>query len=166
MLLLTPFVARQTITIADNEVGLRFDFLSGDLEGPLYPGVYGFNPQTQDITIYPTDQQIMVIDEEDAVSARTRDGVAVVVTGSLAYRINPEQILMIHSRWQNRYEMQFIRPIMRRLVRDAIAELMIGELTADSTAVTQSIHDTLAENLAREGLLLDELQTETSISPG
>ncbi len=160
----SPFLFSHSILIASDEVGIRFDLLSGELEAPLYPGIYSYMPGTQEIVVYSTEQQIFIIDEDDPLSSRTQDGFAINVTTILLYRINPEDIGMIHARWQDSYRLNLIAPVTRNVIRSRLADFTLVQLQTDIEMVETDIQSALQDFLSTEAFILDSLEIEFNLS--
>lgn len=93
---------------------------------------------------------------DDSVEARTVDGQKVNIDASVIYSIDPTQVVKVHLAWQDRYENGLIRPVVRGIIRDVIAQYKVGEVYSTRRAdIENSIREQLATELERNGLLLD-----------
>lgn len=164
ILMFAPLASQETTTIQSNEVGVRFDLISGELEDPLLPGSYQYNSTTEEITVYRIDQQELLITEDDDFLGRTQDNHIVQITGNITYRIDPEKVNMIHARWRNTYPSNFIHPTLRGVVREVISNSDLARTQTAPTDIEMEISLHLEARLAEEGFILDDLSIN-SITP-
>src|SRR5690606_17777038 len=104
-----------------------FNVLNGNLQDPpLEAGTHVVIPILYEFTVYPVRQQEYTMADEasegatigqDAVVARTSDGQEVRLDVTVLYNLGPNQLNLVHQRWQQTYESQFIRPTVRNVVR-------------------------------------------------
>jgi regulator of protease activity HflC (stomatin/prohibitin superfamily) len=145
-----------------------FNTLTGELEDP--PRLSGTSiviPVVQTATIYPINQQQYTmsgipgegaVQGNDAVRGRTSDGQEVYLDISVLFGVDPAQANVVHVRWQNRYEEDFVRPTVRGLAREIVsrfrAEDIFGEQRA---AVEDALQQSLGERMNEEGFVLTDL---------
>jgi regulator of protease activity HflC (stomatin/prohibitin superfamily) len=92
----------------------------------------------------------------DAIVARTSDGQEVIIDCSVIFRIEAEQVIRIHIDWQNRYVDDFIRPIVRGIVRTEVSQFTIDEVNSSKRRDIETRLDTLVrEQLSDKGFILD-----------
>jgi len=155
------------LVVEPAEVAVVFETVSGDLGAPRGPGTHIIIPILQEATIYSTSQQQYTMSGvandgavagDDAVRVRTSDGQEVLLDVTLIYNIDPVNVNLVHSRWQNRYEDNLIRPIMRGFVRDAVsgfrAEAVYGESRAQ---IQDKIESDMRTRMAEDGFLVTDL---------
>jgi regulator of protease activity HflC (stomatin/prohibitin superfamily) len=91
----------------------------------------------------------------DAVEALTLDGQEVLVGITIFFRIDPEQVNVIRTRWGKDYLPNFIRPTARGIVRDVVSEYPadtiwnVGRLDFEA-----DIAERLTASFAEEGFIL------------
>ena len=113
---------------------------------------YSISQQTYTMSIAPLEGQVQ---GDDSVSARTSDVQEVLIDSSVIFSVNPTRVIDIHIRWQNRYEVGFVRPQARGIIRDEAAKFGVEEIVSGSRdELTAGIRDKLDEKLASEGLIL------------
>jgi prohibitin 2 len=159
-----------------------FQTISGVLETPRGPGTHIIIPVLQNSTIYPIEIQEYTVagtaeqagrTGDDAVQVRTIDGQEVLIDVTVFYRISPSQIEIlnqegevinvtnvntVHINWQNRYEEQFIRPVLRGFVRDVVAGVRAEAVYAtDRTRIQSQVEELMRQSLARQGFELTDL---------
>lgn len=159
-----------TVTINPDERGVVFNNTTGEL-AVLQPGIHTIVPGRDDVTIYFVGQQEYTMSGDDpamgAIRSRSTDGQEVIFDVTVLYAIDPEQVITVHTRWQNRYADDFIRPTVRNVLREVAAmftaEDIYGETRIDLQEATE---EELRERLAEEGLELEAfLIRDVTFSP-
>lgn len=159
------------ITISSDEVGLRFDRLSGEVSGPLEPGTYIATTLDQ-IIVYPlTEQTLLAVGDPgmggDAVTALTGDGQEVQLDVTLHYSLNAADVLSLHYNWADTYADDLLRPVVRGVTRDLVATVDAVDLYADSGAgLLGALQTELDNRLQREGITVEAVEiTGVRFSP-
>lgn len=155
------------LVVEPAQVAVIFQTISGELDTPRRSGTHIILPMLQEATIYPISfQQYTMsgsdengrVDADDALRVRTVDGQEVILDVTVIYRINPDQVNLVHERWQNRYADDLIRPILRGFVRDAVgrfrAEAVYGE---SRTEIQDNIETAMRDRMAVDGLEVSDL---------
>jgi regulator of protease activity HflC (stomatin/prohibitin superfamily) len=92
----------------------------------------------------------------DAISARTSDGQVVYLDSSIIYRIDPNEVIRVHTDLQNRYVDDFIRPVMRGVVRTEVSQFTAEEINSSRRKnLEANLEDLLREALGDKGFILD-----------
>lgn len=130
----------------------------------LQPGLHWVVPFAENVIPYPISRQtytMSVIPEEsdifrdDAVEARTSDGQVVHVDASVIFAIDPEQVVNVHIRWQDRYINGMIRPLVRGVIRDAVAQFGVEEVySSKRLELTERISRDIGERFSQNGIEL------------
>lgn len=157
VLIFAPLLSQETVTIHENEVGVLFNVLSGELDDPLQPGIYQINPSTQEVRVYSTSSQEFRLGAEENLQGRTNDGQIVIITASLTYKIDPQQVNMIHARWRDTYGPSFIRPTFRGVIREVISRFSLAETETKLAEIREEILANMEQRLSDEGLILENL---------
>jgi regulator of protease activity HflC (stomatin/prohibitin superfamily) len=107
------------------------------------------------------------IQGDDSVQARTSDGQVVFVDASVIFRIDPDQAVDVHIRWQNNYVDNLIRPQARGVIRDWVSQFGVeGVYSSNREELTLSIEEDLQTRLSDEGLeLIDFVMRNITFSP-
>ncbi|GAB4512856.1 MAG: hypothetical protein OHK0046_12990 [Anaerolineae bacterium] len=160
-------ISQGILVVQPQEVAVVFQTVSGRLEEPRRAGTHVIIPILQTATIYPIEQQQYTmsgtvnegeVQGNDAVRGRTQDGQEVLMDITLLYRIDPEQVNVVHQNLRNRYEEDFIRPTARGITREVVAgftaEQIYGEGRSDLEEQMQSRIGTLMDE---QGLQLVDL---------
>ncbi|MBO9309605.1 MAG: prohibitin family protein [Chloroflexi bacterium] len=149
---ITFFLASSGLVIVGpTQVAVVFQSIGGDPEEgnlwktPLGPGVHIIFPIINEPILYSTAVQTYTmsrtVDEgqlrrADAVEARTRDGQQVLIDVSVLYRIDRDLANTLHRKWQNRYESDFVRPIVRAAIREQVASYSVNDLYGGTSLIT------------------------------
>ncbi|MFN8495347.1 MAG: prohibitin family protein [Caldilineaceae bacterium] len=156
------------VFIQPEEVGVVISILvpGGIRPQPLRSGLHFIFPVLENEVKYPTYWQTYTMAGrpnegqkfgDDSIRARTSDGQEVRLDTSLIFRIDPEQVVELHSDWQSRYVEEFIRPVVRGLVRTQVSQFTVKEVNSSArkdleTTLDRLLHDELAD----KGLVVDQ----------
>jgi prohibitin 2 len=92
---------------------------------------------------------------DDAVRARTNDGQEVFMDASVIFGVDPDQVARIHILWQDRFVNDLVRPQVRGVIREQVAQFNVQEVYS---TMRQELHDAIEQKLqeifADNGLLL------------
>jgi regulator of protease activity HflC (stomatin/prohibitin superfamily) len=175
------------IQVGPTQVAVVYQSVGGDpttnslWATPLRPGVHIIPPIITEVFYYSTEARNYTMSRtssegqvrgDDAIAARTRDGQQVFVDVSVQYNIDPAQANQLHILWQNRYENDFVRPTVRSVVREIVANYSVNDLYTGSggtvnklTEVSTNIESTLKEKFTENGLNMRQfLLRETTFS--
>lgn len=166
--LIFTVVSQGLLVLQPQEVAVVFNTVSGNLsDRPLRSGTHIVIPVLQQVTIYPIEQQEYTMSGtategarqgNDAVQARTTDGQEVSLDITVIYGVDPETANIVHTRWQNRYEDDFIRPTVRSMVRDVVSGYRAQDIYGSARGQVESdIQERLAVRMEEEGLLLTDV---------
>lgn len=162
-------VASQGILIVQpQEAAVVFNVLSGELEEPpRRQGTSIVIPLVQEYTLYPIQQQQYTmsgiptegqVQANDAVRARTIDGQEIFLDITVIYNIDPAQVNLVHTRWQNRYQDDFIRPTVRGVVREQVTNFRAEEIYGERRSeLEERIQEEMNTRMAEQGLSLTDL---------
>ncbi len=164
VLIVFSIMGSGVLTVAPDEVAVVFQTLSGELEAPRFSGTHIIIPVLQTAQIYPisyntyTQGENESSDTQGAITARTRDGQEVLIEVSVVYRINPEQVNLIHRNWQNRYTAELIVPVLRGFVRDVVSSFRAEDVYSTAREqIQQEIETLMRDRLSAEGLELSDI---------
>ena len=162
-------ISQGILIVAPQEVAVIFNTLSGELEDP--PRLSGTSiviPVLQASSIYPIEQQEYTMSsargegqraaEDDSVEGRSVDGQVVFLDITVIYSVDPTQANLVHERWRNRYQDQFLRPTVRGLARDIISRFRAEDIFGTRrTEVRDEIANALRTRMDAEGFTLSSL---------
>jgi regulator of protease activity HflC (stomatin/prohibitin superfamily) len=161
------------VLVSPTEVAVVFQSVGGDPSTnslwarPLGPGVHvvvpvvnvpiKYSTETRNYTMSKTANEGGVAGD-DSVQVRTRDGQQVYIDISVLYSIDPVKANLVHIRYQNRFEADFIRPTVRAAVRDVVSGYNVEDLYGEKrTEIQIKTHDSVAPKFPENGLVLKDL---------
>lgn len=161
------------VQVSPDEVAVVFKQVGGDPAqnsldpNPLGPGVHIIIPVINVPTIYSTRIQTYTMSKtanegtvsgDDSVQTRTKDGQQVYIDVSVLYRVNPPDANLIHIKWQNRYEADFVRPTVRAAIREVISAYAVEDAYGEKrTEIQAKVRDAVAPKFKDNGLFLSDL---------
>lgn len=137
------------VQVDSTEVAVVYQPFSGDpsvgrlSKEPLGPGVHVVIPYLNVATIYSTRLQSYTMSGvtsegqlrgDDSIKARTKDGQQVDLDVSILYGISRANVNQLHLKWQTRYQDEFVRPISREAVREAVSAYGVEEIYGEKRA--------------------------------
>ncbi|MBX3005889.1 MAG: hypothetical protein KF821_08720 [Anaerolineales bacterium] len=163
--ILISTLAAGLVFIQPSERGVVISATQGGIrDEALQPGLHWVVPFAENVIPYTISRQtytMSVIPEEsdvfrdDAVEARTSDGQVVHVDASVIFAIDPEEVVNVHIRWQNRYINGMVRPIVRGIIRDAVAQFGVEEVySSKRMELTQLVSEEMERRFAMNGIEL------------
>jgi len=138
----------------------------GYREQALQPGLRWIIPFLESVKTYTISRQNYTMSKitgegqvqgDDSITARTKDGQEVFIDASVIYSVDPEKVIQVHINWQDRIADELVRPLVRGIIRDAVAQYGIEEVvTGKRMEMTETMRNTLSNKLAENGLVLAE----------
>jgi regulator of protease activity HflC (stomatin/prohibitin superfamily) len=132
----------------------------------LQPGLRWIIPFAENVVIYPISKQTYTmsiapqegqIQGDDSVAARTSDGQEVFIDASVIFAIDPNQVIDVHIAWQNRYSVDFVRPVARGVIRDQASQYRVDEIVSSKRVdLIDGIRVNLTKRLDDNGLILTD----------
>jgi len=156
------------VFIEPPQVGVVISLVSpgGVRPKPFPAGLHWIIPLLEEVKIYPIYWQTYTMSGrltegqelgDDSIRARTRDGQEVLLDTSAIFRINTNQAVLVHIDWQNRYTQDFVRPMIRGLVRTEVAQFTVTEVNSEKRRDLEAqLKKDLAQEFAEKGLILDQ----------
>ena len=133
---------------------------------PLRPGIHWIIPFLERSVRYPTYWQTYTMsnspDEgakfgDDSIRARTSDGQEVRLDCSVIFRLDVEQAVLVHTDWQVRYIEDFVRPVIRSVIRTLVSQFKVDEVNSSARADLEvALNNYLRGEFADKGLILDQ----------
>jgi len=132
---------RSVLFVEPQQVGVVVSLISPDgyRDRPLRSGLRWIVPFAEEVTIYPIFWQTYTMASkptegqkagDDSILARTSDGQEVSLDSSIIFQIDPEEVIRIHIEWQGRYMEDFVRPVVRGLVRTQVSQYTVDEVNS------------------------------------
>ncbi len=116
--------------------------------------IYPISWQTYTMSGAPTEGQVQ---GDDSIRARTSDGQEVRIDSSIIFRINQEQVVTLHIDWQSRYIADFVRPVIRGIVRTQVSQFTVREVNSSARRdLETTLERLLREEFVTKGLLVDQ----------
>ncbi len=133
---------------------------------PLAPGLHLIIPFFENVKAYSIARKTYTMSGttgegqvagDDSIEARTKDGQQVYIDASVIYTIDPAQLITLHIRWQDRYEDNVVRPVVRAAIRDAVSQYGVEEIVSTKrTELEKAINDTIEKGLSDNSLILSD----------
>jgi regulator of protease activity HflC (stomatin/prohibitin superfamily) len=133
---------------------------------PLGPGMHWVVPFVENVKSYSIAKQTYTmatssgegqVSGDDSIQARTKDGQQVYIDASVIYSIDPTHLIDLHITWQDRYQDNVVRPVVRSAIRDAVSQFGVEEIVSSKRAeLEQTISDTIKAGLAANNLVMDD----------
>jgi len=155
------------VFIEPQEVGVVISIVSpnGYREQPLRSGLHVIVPLAEKVIRYPIYWQTYTMSTEpfegtkagnDAISARTSDGQSVYVDSTVIYRIDASEAVRVHIDWQKRYIDDFIRPVMRGIIRTEVSQFTADEVNSSKRKnLEENLGELLRQAFTENGFVLD-----------
>ena len=159
---IVTIVSMGLVFIQPEERGVVISALSPDgiRQEALQPGLRFVIPFAEQVKTYPISRQTYTMSVapaegqiygDDSIRARTKDGQEVFVDASVIYSIDPGQIVDLHINWQDRYQDEVVRPLVRGIIRDLASQYGVEEIVSTERAemevlVTAALEKKLKEN--------------------
>lgn len=161
-------ISQGVVLVDATQRAVVFNTLTGNLDPtPLGPGTHIIVPFVNQVTYYSIVQQEYTMSGrvgegamqgEDAVEARTSDGQVVLLDITVIYRIDPAQVPKVHVDWQDRYPISFIRPTVRGLTRETVAQFSAEEIYGEQrTQLGVELESIVSNRLNSAGFELTDL---------
>ena len=152
------------IFINPHQVGIVISGLAenGVQEKPMTAGRYWIFPLFEKVIVYPIGLQTYTMSGktlegpkigDDSITARTKDGKEVNVDCSVIFKIAPDQVIKLHQMWQNRYVEEFIRPVLRSVIRTEISKYEIAKVSRDRQKLENTFRKQLEKEITKNGLV-------------
>ncbi|HSO26483.1 MAG TPA: prohibitin family protein, partial [Anaerolineales bacterium] len=160
-------VSASLVFIEPQEVGVVVSVISrsGYREQPLRSGLHWIVPLAERVVIYPISWQNYTMSNDpmegekagdDSITARTSDGQVVYLDTSVIFKIDPNQVIRLHIELQNRYIDDFIRPVMRGIVRTEVSQFTADEVNSSKRKnLEANLEELLREAFDEKGFILD-----------
>lgn len=165
--LVLSFASVSLVFVEPQEVGVVVSLLSrnGYREQPLRSGLHWIVPLAERVVLYPISWQTYTMSTEplegkkignDAIAARTSDGQAVFIDSTVIYRIDSNQVIRVNIDWQNRYVDDFIRPLLRGVIRTEVSQFTADEVNSSKRKNLESnLEEAIRQALNDKGFILD-----------
>ncbi|MBI3740401.1 MAG: prohibitin family protein, partial [Chloroflexi bacterium] len=141
LLVTLTLLIRGLIFIDPQEVGVVITLIQPDgyRDRPLRSGLRVIAPLLEQVERYPIYWQTYTMSSlplegqkpgDDSIKARTSDGQEVAIDCSIIFQLDPEQVIRVHIDWQKRYVDDFVRPVVRGIVRTQVSQYTVDEVNS------------------------------------
>ena len=156
------------VFVLPQEVAVIVSVVSSDgiRPQPLRSGLHWIIPFLEVDAKYPTYWQTYTMSAapgegerlgDDSIRSRTSDGQEVNLGCSVIFRVDEDQAVTVHVDWQDRYAEDFVRPLIRAIVRRQVSQFTAREVNSKSRKDLEGQLDrALAQALGDKGLILDQ----------
>ena len=120
----------------------------------------------EQVVVYPIYWQTYTMSTEpfegtkvgnDTISARSSDGQAVYLDSSILFRIDPNEAIRVHIDFQDRYIDDFVRPIMRGVIRTEVSQFTVDEINSSKRKdLETNLEEILRQEFSLKGFVLDK----------
>ncbi|MEW5983023.1 MAG: prohibitin family protein [Acidobacteriota bacterium] len=155
------------VFVEPQQVGVVVSLIAptGYRDQPLRSGLRWIVPLLEEATIYPISYQTYTMASkptegqlpgDDSIMARTSDGQEVSLDTSTIYQIDTEEVIRLHIEWQHRYVNEFVRPVVRGLVRTFVSQYTVDEVNSSKRLdLERDLDQQIRRVLQDKGLMLD-----------
>jgi regulator of protease activity HflC (stomatin/prohibitin superfamily) len=167
VVLAVTMLSAALVFIEPQEVGVVVSLISRDgyREQPFRSGLNWIAPLMEKVQRYPIYWQTYTMSSEplegekvgdDAIAARTSDGQAVFLDVSVIYRLDSNEVIRVHIDLQDRYVEDYIRPVLRGIVRTEVSQFTADEVNSSKRKNLEAIlEEKISQSFADKGFILD-----------
>lgn len=141
LLICISLLSAALVFIPPQEIGVVVSVISteGYRDQPLRSGLHWIVPLAEEVHKYPIYWQTYTMSGkmlegptrgDDSISARTSDGQEVFIDCSVIFRIDTLQAVRIYIDWQERYVDDFVRPVLRGIIRTKVSQYKVDEVNS------------------------------------
>ncbi|HSA06312.1 MAG TPA: prohibitin family protein [Candidatus Gastranaerophilales bacterium] len=162
-------LSKTIIVVGAGERAVIMNKITGMEKRTLTEGMHFLFPGIQSPTIYSVRTETYTMASGDGQNARksgdeeelvclTSDGQKISMDMSVRYNLIPEKVWELHQKVGPNYEQTIIRPEVRSIVRNTIAEFPVIQVYSEKrNELQKQIQATLATNLAKYNINLSEV---------
>jgi len=125
---------------------------------PVINQVFPYSTEIVNYTMSKTANE-GAVSGDDSIAVRTSDGQQVYIDVTVLYKIDALKVNIVHLKFRDRYQDDFVRPTTRSLVRDVVSGYVVNDLLGPKRTEIETILNTsLAKTFQDNGLTLQALQ--------
>ncbi|MBP7961875.1 MAG: prohibitin family protein [Caldilineaceae bacterium] len=156
------------VFVLPQQVGVIVSVISpgGVRPQPVRAGLHWIIPFLEQDIMYPISWQTYTMSStpgegvrltDDSIRSRTSDGQEVSLDCSIIFRLDQDQAVTVHVDWQERYAEDFVRPVVRAIVRRQVSQFTAREVNSSArTDLEAALDRILAQEFNDKGLVLDQ----------
>jgi len=161
-------LALAIVFILPQQVGVIVSVVSpgGIRPQPVRSGLHWIIPFLEVDMKYPISWQTYTMSStpgegnrltDDSIRSRTSDGQEVSLDCSVIFRVDENQAVTIHVDWQDRYAEDFVRPVVRAIVRRQVSQFTAREVNSSARKdLEAALGQILSQEFGDKGLVLDQ----------
>lgn len=141
LLICISLLSLSLVFIPPQEIGVVVSLIAADgyRDQPMRSGLHWIVPLAEQVHKYPIYWQTYSMSStpmegtvrgDDSISARTSDGQEVFIDCSVIFRIDTLQAVRIYIDWQSRYVDDFVRPVLRGIIRTKVSQYKVDEVNS------------------------------------
>lgn len=165
---LISLLSSAVVFVQPTDVGVVISLVSpgGIRPQPLRSGLHVIIPVLENEVSYPISWQTYTMSGkptegqktgDDSIRARTSDGQEVRLDSSIIFRISQDRVVTLHIDWQSRYIDDFVRPVVRGVVRTQVSQFTVQEVNSSARRDLEITLERLLRNeFAAKGLIVDQ----------
>jgi regulator of protease activity HflC (stomatin/prohibitin superfamily) len=155
------------VFIEPQQVGVVVSLLApqGFRDRPFRSGLHWITPFVEQVYRYPVFWQTYTMSGkalegqrmgDDSIAARTSDGQEVFIDCTVIFAIDPDQVTRVHVEWQDRYVEDFVRPLLRGLVRTQVSQYTVDEVNSSKRKdLENDLSQQVRQTLTEKGFIMD-----------
>ena len=150
-------LAGSFVVVPAGSVGVVFNVLGGVSDRERNPGVQFVMPGLQQMTLLNTREQSIefITDNNDEIPALSQEGLQIISDATVRYRIEASEASSIFESIGDNVEATLIRPQVRSVIRNAIANYNAAEVISSQRGELQAeIVQVLTNELAANNIIL------------
>jgi regulator of protease activity HflC (stomatin/prohibitin superfamily) len=168
LVLALTLMSASLVFIEPQQVGVVISLMNRDgyREQPMRSGLHWIVPLAERVEQYPIYWQTYTMSTEpfegtkvgnDTIAARSSDGQAVYLDSSILFRIDPNEAIRVHIDFQDRYIDDYVRPIMRGVIRTEVSQFTVDEINSSKRKdLETNLEEILREEFSLKGFVLDK----------
>ena len=141
VVLAISLLSASLVFIEPQDVGVVISLISQDgyREMPFRSGLHYIVPLAERVERYPIYWQTYTMSGDalegdkvgdDSIAARTSDGQSVYLDCSVIFRVDANDVIRVHIDFQDRYVQDFVRPVLRGIVRTEVSQFTADEVNS------------------------------------
>lgn len=150
-------LAGSFVVVPAGRVGVVFNVFGGVSDRERNPGVQFVMPGLQQMTLLNTREQSIefITDNNDEIPALSQEGLQIISDATVRYRIEASEASSIFASIGDNVEATLIRPQVRSVIRNAIANYNAAEVISTQRSELQAeIVQVLTDELAANNIIL------------
>ena len=162
---LVPLLLGLSIVVVPvGKAAVRVSQISGTRPGTLYPGVHLVKPFLETLAVYDIRERVVATSAVDdpkggeVLRAQSKEGLAVGLSVSLRYRLDPQRLDTIHANLGESLEREVVPSLATSAFRQVVPNYMVREVFATKREeVQRRAAEMITGKLAADGVIVKEV---------